>query len=99
MPHDGQDMTETASVLLPDLLGLTGESVAAVEGLLERCTAVVRQTVTVDGKVSGAALEANQTAAHGLAWIATYAEAQKRENYMKSGAGREWLKRRLPTRD
>ncbi len=31
--------------------------------------------VTEDGKVSGALLEANQTAAHGLAWLATYVEA------------------------
>ena len=36
---------------------------------------VVRDTVTADGKVSAGLLEANQTAAHGLAWMATYVEA------------------------
>ena len=27
----------------------------------------------------------------------TYADAQTREKYLKTGAGREWLKRRLPS--
>ena len=27
----------------------------------------------------------------------TYADAQAREKYLKTGAGREWLKRRLPS--
>ena len=75
MPHDGQDMTEVSSPLLPDLLALTGEAVGAAEALLDRAVDAVRARVTVDGKVSGAALEADQTAAHGLAWIATYVEA------------------------
>ena len=75
MPHDGQDMTELTHVILPDLTRLTGEAVGAAETLLERAVAAVRERVTVDGKVSGAALEADQTAAHGLSWIATYVEA------------------------
>ena len=63
MPHDGQDMTETASVLLPDLLGLTGESVAAVEGLLERCTAVVPMATGSSSRSSSAGTAAAMTAA------------------------------------
>jgi (2S)-methylsuccinyl-CoA dehydrogenase len=31
--------------------------------------------LSVDGRISGALLEANQTAAHGLAWLATYVES------------------------
>jgi (2S)-methylsuccinyl-CoA dehydrogenase len=31
--------------------------------------------LSVDGRVSGALLEENQTAAHGLAWLATYVES------------------------
>ncbi len=33
------------------------------------------ESFDVGGKVSGALIEANQTAAHGLAWLATYVEA------------------------
>ncbi|CUH82908.1 acyl-CoA dehydrogenase family protein [Thalassovita mediterranea] len=77
MAHDGQDLTMTQSALLPDLLKLTGAAVAPVENLLETATARVRETVSKDGRVSGALLEENQTAAHGLAWLATYAFSLK----------------------
>jgi len=76
MPHDGQDASMTApSPTLDGLLALTAEAVPAAEALLERSVAAVRAAVTDGGRVSGAALEANQTAAHGLAWVATYVEA------------------------
>ncbi|MEM0947591.1 MAG: acyl-CoA dehydrogenase family protein [Pseudomonadota bacterium] len=75
MAHDGQDMTDGSQVLLADLLGLTGEAVGAAEALLKRAQGTVRDRVLVDGEVSAAALEDEQTAAHGLAWIATYAQA------------------------
>jgi len=64
-----------ASPILDGLLALTAEAVPAAEALLERSVAAVRAAVTDGGRVSGAALEANQTAAHGLAWVATYVEA------------------------
>ena len=74
MPHDGSaPMSDTP--LLSDLLSLTGEAVPAAEALLARATDVVREQVSEGGKVSGALIEANQTAAHGLAWMATYVEA------------------------
>ncbi|MEM9319751.1 MAG: acyl-CoA dehydrogenase family protein [Pseudomonadota bacterium] len=73
MAHDGSSVT--APVILPDLLQLTAQSVAPLEAVLARATEVVRAAVTVDGRVSGAEIEANQTAAHGLAWLATYTEA------------------------
>jgi len=63
------------SPTLDGLLALTAEAVPAAEALLERSVAAVRAAVTDGGRVSGAALEANQTAAHGLAWVATYVEA------------------------
>ncbi|MEM9031969.1 MAG: acyl-CoA dehydrogenase family protein [Pseudomonadota bacterium] len=75
MPHDGQDPNHPAPVVLPDILGLANEAVGAAEQLLARATEVVRDKLATDGKVSGAAIEAEQTAAHGLAWIATYVEA------------------------
>ena len=77
MPDDGQPMTENATqtVLLPDLLSLTGEAIPPVEALLATATDRVRELVSAEGRVSGAALEAHQTAAHGLAWLATYVES------------------------
>jgi (2S)-methylsuccinyl-CoA dehydrogenase len=64
-------------VILPDLLALTGAAVAPVEALLETTKDRVRETVSVDGKVSGKLIEENQTAAHGLSWLATYSQSLK----------------------
>ncbi|MCR9126287.1 MAG: acyl-CoA/acyl-ACP dehydrogenase [Rhodobacteraceae bacterium] len=75
MAHDGQDLTMTAPVVLPDLLTLTAAAVAPVETVLERARTAVRAMVTADGRVSAGLIEANQTAAHGIAWLATYAES------------------------
>ena len=46
-----------------------------VDSLLQTATARVRALVSEGGRVSGALVEAHQTAAHGLAWLATYAQA------------------------
>ncbi len=76
MAHDGQDMTQmTTSAILPDLLTLTRAAVPAVEAVVERARESVRAMVTEDDRVSGALIEANQTAAHGLAWLATYQQS------------------------
>ncbi|MBO9452668.1 acyl-CoA/acyl-ACP dehydrogenase [Tropicibacter sp. R16_0] len=73
MAHDGQDMTTmTNPVILPDLLTLTGAAIAPVNAVFDAARASVRDMVSTDGKISGALIEANQTAAHGLAWLATY---------------------------
>ena len=74
MAHDGQDLS-LGSAILPDLLDVTGAAIAPVEAVFEFARTRVRDIVSVDGKVSGAAIEANQTAAHGLAWLATYHES------------------------
>jgi (2S)-methylsuccinyl-CoA dehydrogenase len=75
MAHDGQDLAMAQPIILGDLLALTSVALAPAEALLERATLAVRGMVTVDGRVSGAAIEAHQTAAHGLAWLATYVES------------------------
>ncbi|NOE35500.1 acyl-CoA dehydrogenase family protein [Ruegeria sp. HKCCD7318] len=76
MAHDGQDMTEmTTAAVLPDLLDLTRAAVPAVEAVFEKARESVRGMVTADGRVSGSLIEANQTAAHGLAWLATYTQS------------------------
>ncbi len=73
MAHDGQDMTQmTTAAILRDLLALTKAAVPAVEAVFERARDSVRSMVEADGRISGALIEANQTAAHGLAWLATY---------------------------
>ncbi|WP_297773233.1 acyl-CoA dehydrogenase family protein [uncultured Roseovarius sp.] len=75
MAHDGQDIAMAQPTILDDLLALTGAAVAPVETVLERAKSSVADLVTVDGRVSGSAIEAHQTAAHGLAWLATYVES------------------------
>ena len=75
MPHDGQDITMTASPVLPRLLDLTAAAVPDAGALLVAARARVRANVAPTGKVDANALEAHQTAAHALAWLATYVEA------------------------
>ncbi len=65
----------TNSVILPDLLKLTGAAVAPVESILETAIARVKDTVSENGRVSGKLMEQHQTAAHGLSWLATYAQS------------------------
>ncbi|MBE1291861.1 MAG: acyl-CoA dehydrogenase [Rhodobacteraceae bacterium] len=77
MAHDGQDVAMTNSVILPDLLKLTGAAVAPVESILEVAIARVKDTVSENGRVSGKLMEQHQTAAHGLSWLATYAQSLK----------------------
>jgi (2S)-methylsuccinyl-CoA dehydrogenase len=59
-------------ILLPELLTLTGAAIAPLDAVLEAATQSVRTMVSQDGRVSGQLIEANQTAAHGLSWLATY---------------------------
>ncbi|WP_282153192.1 acyl-CoA dehydrogenase family protein [Ruegeria atlantica] len=78
MAHDGQDMTQmTTPAILPDLLTLTRAAAPAVQTVFERARETVRGMVSADGRVSGALIEANQTAAHGLSWLATYSQSLK----------------------
>ena len=76
MAHDGQDPTMTdQTAILPDLLALTAAALPPVETLLEAARDRIRETVSDGGKVSGALIEANQSAVHGLSWLATYAQS------------------------
>lgn len=54
---------------------LIGAALPGFETLLEQAVASVRQKVLVDGRISGAKLEQEQHAAHGLSWLATYVMA------------------------
>jgi len=75
MAHDGQDLTMDAQIIVKDLLKLTAEALPPVDGILDQAKASVRALVSVDGRVSNSLVEANQTAAHGLAWLATYTQS------------------------
>jgi (2S)-methylsuccinyl-CoA dehydrogenase len=73
MAHDGAMPAETA--ILADLLGLTAAALPEVEALFETAREQLRAMVVHDGRVSAAALEQHQFAAHSLSWLATYTEA------------------------
>ena len=74
MAHDGSaPMTENP--VLPGLLALTGSALAPLEQMLGVARDRVSAMVSRDGRIAGDLIEANQTAAHGLAWFATYAQA------------------------
>jgi len=75
MPRDAEDQNTQDAALLPDLLATTAATVAPLRALLDTAKGCIRDLVTVNGRVSGARIEAEQTAAHGLAWLATYVEA------------------------
>lgn len=75
MAHDGQDLTLDTPVILPNLLALTQSALAPADAMLAQAKQSVASMVTQDGRISGPLIEENQTAAHGLAWLATYVEA------------------------
>ncbi|HXW23628.1 MAG TPA: acyl-CoA dehydrogenase family protein [Xanthobacteraceae bacterium] len=58
-----------------DLVANAHAAASAAEGLLADATLAVRRRVAVDGRVSGRLIDREQRATHGLAWIATYAQA------------------------
>ena len=73
MANDGQEMTNmTQPVILPDLLTLTAAALPAVQTVFDKAHESVRTMVTSNGRISGRLIEAHQTAAHGLSWLATY---------------------------
>ncbi len=62
------------SLILPDLLNLLDLAAAESEAVRATLAEAVRQRVTIDGRLDRSALDAEQHAAHGLAWVAAYAE-------------------------
>jgi (2S)-methylsuccinyl-CoA dehydrogenase len=84
MPHDGQSM-RSVSPVMPDLRALCAGVMGPVEALMARAIEVVRAKVSVGGKPAAELIDAHQGAAHGLAWLATYAESLRQ---MEAWAGR-----------
>jgi len=83
MPHDGQTLSQ--SPVLADLPALTEAALPQVEHLVLTAREALRAKVTIGGKINAAAMEANQFAAHALAWLATYTESLRQ---MRAWAGR-----------
>lgn len=57
------------------LVALTADAVKALDGLLDRAKEAVRARVSSNGRIDSKKFEAEQRAAHGLAWFATYVES------------------------
>ncbi len=72
MAHDGNTI---ATPLIADLTALTKAALPEVEALFTAARENLRAAVTVGGKVSNAAMESHQYAAHALSWLATYTES------------------------
>jgi len=62
------------SLILPDLLDLLDQVAAQAQALAAELRAAVTERTSRDGRVDRARLDAEQHAAHGLAWVAAYAE-------------------------
>ncbi len=58
-----------------DILAAADAAVVAARELLDACHAALSERVAGSGRISNAALEADQAAAHGFAWLATYVES------------------------
>jgi len=56
-----------------NLLSLAGDASMAAEAILSDATASLRARLSKDGRIDAEAFEREQHAAHGLAWLATYA--------------------------
>jgi len=66
---------DSQSGQISDLIPLLKSAAEAANTLRDRSREAVAGKVGQGGKIDGEALEREQHAAHGLAWIATYAEA------------------------
>ena len=70
-----ETLTASAAAASPQLIPLLDDAAKAAAVLRDRAIEAVAAKVSVGGKLDNAALEREQRAAHGLAWIATYVEA------------------------
>ncbi|HEX2137171.1 MAG TPA: acyl-CoA dehydrogenase family protein [Microvirga sp.] len=67
--------TSVTSSPASDLASVGALASQSVASLVAEATQRIREEVTDKGRISSERLEARQHAAHGLAWLATYAEA------------------------
>jgi (2S)-methylsuccinyl-CoA dehydrogenase len=70
-----ETLTGREALAAQDLIIHLDAAAEAAAALRERATEGVAAKVAPGGKIDGGALEAEERAAHGLAWLATYVEA------------------------
>ncbi len=68
-------MASPENTLIPNLIPLALETLRPLDTLLEEARIALATRLGAEGRISGKALEENQFAAHGLAWLATYVDA------------------------
>ncbi|WP_321501220.1 acyl-CoA dehydrogenase family protein [Breoghania sp.] len=59
----------------PGLIDIAAPAIEAVDSLVKAAAASIRARVVVDGRIDAARMDDEQRATHGLAWLATYAQA------------------------
>ena len=69
------EIEETGALDGERLVALADEAAGAVAALYLKARTRVADSVTEDGRLSSSAIEREQHAAHGLAWLATYSES------------------------
>ncbi|WP_321333956.1 acyl-CoA dehydrogenase family protein [Breoghania sp.] len=75
----------------PGLIDIAAPALEAVDSLVKAAAASIRARVVVDGRIDAARMDDEQRATHGLAWLATYAQALRQiADYARrmSAAGR-----------
>jgi (2S)-methylsuccinyl-CoA dehydrogenase len=70
-----ESLSPSSPTRLPDLIQLLDAATEAAGTLRQQAVEAVAAKVAPGGKLDAAALEREQRAAHGLAWVATYVEA------------------------
>jgi (2S)-methylsuccinyl-CoA dehydrogenase len=70
-----ETVTTRGATASPELIPLLDDAAKAAAVLRDRAIEAVSAKVSSGGKLDNAALEREQRAAHGLAWVATYVEA------------------------
>ena len=75
MAHDGQYDLMIETPVMKDILALTQQAIKPLETLNTKAINNLRELVTLDNKVSSSLIETHQSAAHGVAWLATYTES------------------------
>jgi len=77
MSAEAAQKTRLDDILIPDLIGTCAEALRSAETVMGAAKQGMTARIGRDerGRVSGAALEREQHAAHSLAWLATYVES------------------------
>jgi (2S)-methylsuccinyl-CoA dehydrogenase len=65
----------TGNHILANLLDLTAAAIGPVVNLLDTAKVRLKDQLSLNDRISANLVEENQTAAHGLAWLATYAQS------------------------